>query len=137
METLKRSGKDVTHSQEPQKNIYPEIPVPTFHSQQNEPIVYPQPVVYNNMPRPQRMHYPSFQRFGPPNMHSFPQRHGFMPVRPPMMQPQPVPVPLLNNSIPHISPQFNPHPHPPYMSNEFHMDYVPTPTIRLSPRTAE
>jgi hypothetical protein len=50
----------------------------------------------------------------------------------------PMPQPILEAPQLHLNPQFIGHPPQPiFQNNDFAMDYVPTPAVRLSPRSAE
>lgn len=149
MESLKKGRENDYGAQE---NKQPQ-PFPVMHQ------MYPEQNEFrNNGPfapiRHQRMpgmpNYMRPQRF----MNNFPPRHAVRPFIPgpaafPVVVPQP-PMPIIHDypvvvpPIPHVNPQFlaqqqPPPPQPMFQPiNDFPpTDYVPTPTVRLSPRSAE
>ncbi|KAL7027782.1 hypothetical protein ACKWTF_005579 [Chironomus riparius] len=142
MESLKR-GRENEFPQEHQfQNVQPVFP------NQQDIIPYENnEVPFQNGPfptltRPHRM--PGNPHFMRPRFNNFGPRH---PIRPFMQRGMPhrfPPQPIIPDfvPIPHVNPQFlnqqppQPQIFPPVI-NEFPLDYVPTPVVRLSPRSAE
>lgn len=144
MESLKR-GRENEFSQDQFQNVQPVFPnQPELITYENNEVPFQQNGPFPGLSRPQhRMtgnhHYmrPRFNNFGP--------RHIARPFMQRGMHPHFPPQPVIPDfvPIPHVNPQFltqhqviQPQIFPPPV-NEFPLDYVPTPAIRLSPRSAE
>ena len=145
MESLKRGPQKNEFSQEHQfqNNVQPVFPnQPEMIPYENNEVPFqngPFPALTNRplrLPGPSHYMRPRFNNFGP--------RH---PVRPFIQRGMPhhfPPQPVIPDfvPIPHVNPQFLSQ-QPPIQPqifqpvNEFPMEYIPTPTVRLSPRSAE
>ncbi|XP_070493010.1 serine/arginine-rich splicing factor 4-like isoform X2 [Chironomus tepperi] len=141
MESLKR-GRENEFPQDHQfQNVQPIFPnnQPEIIPYENNEIPF-QSGPFPPHPRPHRMpgnpHYmrPRFNNFGP--------RHTVRPFIPRGMPHQFPPQPIIPEFVPmpHVNPQFLSQPPQPQIFppvNEFPLEYVPTPAVRLSPRSAE
>jgi hypothetical protein len=126
MESIKKKAKE-----EQQQNNYQ-----MFHSQPTTETSFQptsQAFASHSFPsaRPPRMHYNARPRFGgpPQNLMNFPHNVPFHPR--PIIHQEFAP-------LPHVNPQFMAQPQ--MFPNEYPpmgMDYIPTPAVRLSPRSLE